>query len=559
MQVELRDYQVATRDRVLSIHKDNPKGKAKFVHATGLGKTVCFSAIAVEIRKRTNTNVLIIAHRDELLTQAAQKYRYIDPDAQIGKVGGGYQDWGHPITVASIQTIARPNHLKNLKHFGFGLVIVDEVHHAHSGNEYGKVLAQLEDAFKLGCTATDDRMDRITNDDLFGESVHTVSILDGVEQGYLTNVKAVAIKTGTSLDGLHTKEGDYQVKELAEKIDTPERNRKIVEGYLEHASDRQAMAFTVDINHADHLADAFNEAGVKAVAVSGKTPNRSAILKDFETGKYRVLCNCQVFTEGYDAETSYDEDEGRYIFLSCAIMARPTKSRSLYAQCIGRILRLAPTKTDALILDATDNVLNHRLEPQSLARVTGVDLQDGETLLEAKERKEVAVREKRERKIDVKRDQDITINVLARLNWQSRSDGKFVLEVGQEKHRIALIPSSEIDGYYRVAARLAPRFEMQWWSNEYMPLDWAQGQAERKARMLLSDAKSVKLIDRNAAWRQDSATETQLEKLAKYQRRFNFQYNPETVTKGEAADMLDVAYQSFEKWRKAKEARSAAV
>ena len=102
------------------------------------GKTVGFSAIAHEIQQKTGINVLIIAHRDELLTQAAQKYRYIDPDAHIGKVGGGSHEWGHPVTVASIQTIARPQHLRNLKHFGFGLVIIDECHHAHAGMNTAK-------------------------------------------------------------------------------------------------------------------------------------------------------------------------------------------------------------------------------------------------------------------------------------------------------------------------------------------------------------------------------------------------------------------------------------
>ncbi len=105
MQIELRDYQVAALQKVLAIYQHDPHGKAKFVWATGLGKTVGFSAIAHEIRQRTNANVLIIAHRDELLNQAAQKYRYIDPDASIGKVGGSSHEWGYPVTVASIQRL----------------------------------------------------------------------------------------------------------------------------------------------------------------------------------------------------------------------------------------------------------------------------------------------------------------------------------------------------------------------------------------------------------------------------------------------------------------------
>lgn len=559
MEVTLRDYQKATVERMLARYEEDKHGRGKFVWATGLGKTVGFSAIAHEVRKRANTNVLIIAHRDELLNQACQKYRYIDPEARIGKVGSGYYEWGLPITVASIQTISKPQHIKNLKQFNFGLVIVDECHHAHSGNEYGKVLRELPDAFKIGCTATDDRHDKLTNEDLFGESILTMGILDGIDQGYLSKVRAIAIKTNTSLEGLHTRMGDYALEELKEKIDTPERNRKIVEGYLKYGENRQAMAFTIDIAHAQNLAEAFNTAGVKAVAVWGKTPNRGQILRDFERGIYQVICNCQVFTEGYDAETTYDEDEGRYIFLSCAIMARPTKSRGLYVQCIGRILRLAPTKIDSLILDATDNVLNHRLEPQTLAKVVGIeDLRDGEDVLEAKERKEKTEREKRERQTKVKRAQDIQIEITARLDWQQKDNGMFVLEVGPQKHRIAIVPDWDEDeeeentawnhpGYYSVWARLAPFYDAQEWLSS-APLDWCQSFAEKKARLLLSDANNIKLVDKNAAWRNYPASEKQVEMLI----RFGVQFSPE-ITKGEAADILDPIFEKLKKKKAQKE------
>lgn len=560
MEISLRDYQKATVERMVDLYEQNPQGRGKFVWATGTGKTVGFSAIAHEIRQKTGTNVLIIAHRDELLSQAAQKYRYIDPDAHIGKVGGGSQEWGHPVTVASIQTISRPQHLKNLKQFGFGLVIVDECHHCLETNEYGKVLRELPDAFKIGCTATDDRMDGKSNDNLFGESINTVSILNAIEQGFLTTIKAFAIKTGTQLDGMHTKDGDYQVKELAERIDTPKRNQKIVEGYIQHGDNRQAMAFTVDIAHAEHVAAAFNEAGITAVAVSGKTANRGAILKDFERGKYKILCNCQVFTEGYDSENYYDEDEDKYIFLSCAIMARPTKSRSLFAQCIGRILRLAPGKQDALILDATDNCLNHRLEPQSLATVVELEMFDGETVTEAKERIERKKREKRERKTKVSREQDIKIEITARLDWHQREDGMYLLEVGAEKHRVAIVADvddyEQFTGTYTVWARLAPFYDAQMWAQD-VDLGWAQNIAEKKARLLLSDAKNVKLVDRNAPWRRYPASEKQIETLRKFGVAIpEDEFEQPIITKGEAADILDPI---FEKIKARKEGKKVAV
>jgi superfamily II DNA or RNA helicase len=555
MQIELRPYQRETIERVLARYEQTPTGAAKFVWATGLGKTLGFSAIAHEIRKLTNTNVLIIAHREELLNQAITKYRYIDPDAHIGKVGGGCYEWGAPITVATIQTLARSQHLKNLKHFHFGLGIVDEAHHALADNDYGKVMAVLPHAFWVGCTATDDRLDRRSNADLFGESIYTMSILAGIEQGYLTSVRAIAIQTGTSLDGLHTHDGDYRTQELADRIDTPERNARIVNAYLTHGPDRQAMGFCVDVPHAYHLAQSFNERGVKAVAVHGDTPKaeREQILADFESGIYQVLTNCQLFTEGYDATTVYDTDTDRYVFLSCAIMARPTRSRALFGQCIGRILRLAPTKTDALILDATDNVLNHRLDPQSLSSVIGLPLRDGESVLEGLRRKHRSEqddeREERVRTAPV-RTQEYAIDVSSRLDWQKQRGGHFVLEVGPQKHQIRLEPSPETTGYYTVWAQLAPDFTRQQWETE-LPLDLAQQQAERRAKLLLAnEKKNLALVDRNAAWRSWPMSFKQMHTL----RRLGIPFTA-TTTRGEASDLLSKAFAEKEKEQAAKQAK----
>src|SRR5579884_560296 len=491
MQITFYPFQQETIERVLACYEHNPTGRAKFVWATGLGKTLGFSAIAHEIRKRTNTNVLIIAHRKELLNQAIKKYRYIDPEALIGKVGDGCAQWGAPVTVASIQTLAQPQVLKNLKQFHFGLGIVDECHHALPDNDYGKVIAALPNAFWLGCTATDDRFDKRSNEAIFGRSLYTMSVLSGIEQGYLTNVRAIAIQTGTSLDGLHLHDGDYRKQELADRIDTPERNSRIVEAYLAHAADRQAICFSVDVPHAYHLATAFNEHGVKAIAVHGGTPKavREQILTDFEHGLYRVVTNCAVYTEGYDAETIYDADKDRYVFLSCAIMARPTQSRALFAQCAGRILRLAPTKTDALILDATDNVLNHRLDPQSLASLVGLSLKDGESVREGQERmrRSSEQEEERERRMHTApvRTQELNVEIASRMDWRKQRDGSFQLDVGPLHHHILLVPSTEDNGYFAVWAKLAPDFTLQQWEPD-APLDLAQQQAERQARLLLA-------------------------------------------------------------------------
>ncbi len=305
-------------------------------------------------------NTLIIAHRDELLEQAAEKYRLLQPDAIISKVGSGRYEYGGEVTVASIATISRPEQLRRLTTIGDGLVIVDEAHHLAS-TSYQAVLRALPEAFVLKVTATPDRLDGkdITNGK---PPLYSASIIDLIAQGYLCDVKAIAIRTETSLDGLHTELGDYTTSELEAAVDTPARNRRVVEAYREHAQGRRAICFAVTMAHATHLAATFQHAGVLAALVCAQTPldERKRVYKELRDGTLEVLTNVQVLTEGFD--------EAR---IDCIIMARPTQSRALFVQSIGRGLRLAPTKQDCLILDPTDNCLKHRLEPQTLQKALG--------------------------------------------------------------------------------------------------------------------------------------------------------------------------------------------
>lgn len=520
------------------------------------GKTVIFCHIIQLLAERHSVNTLIIAHRDELLDQAADKYRMVKPHAVIGKVGSGRHEYGGEVTVASIATIQRPEHIKRLKAIGYGLLIVDEAHHV-AADGYQKVLEALPDSFKLMVTATADRLDG--KPIIEKPTLYKASILDMIRDKYLCDLRAIAIRTHVNLDNLHMQAGDYKVDELADAIDTPERNRRVVEAYKEHALGRRALCFGVTVVHAESLAAAFRVGGITAGCVTGETPleERKRLYAQLHDGSIKVLCNVQVLTEGFDEP-----------LISCIIMARPTQSRSLYVQCVGRGLRLAPAKADCLILDLTDNCLKHRLEPQSLKKVLGTHLKDEESVLEAIKRAE---EEEIGRKSDLPklhklkdtRDNDLTINILEKLDWKEGTNGKYVLEIGRgrEKHRIALLPIAAADdlwgnpGYYSVVAKLAPLYEMQIWL-ESAPLDWAQQFAEKKARMLLADPKAVKLVDKTASWRSDPATEVQLEKLAKWAGRFGIRYDPETITKGEASDHLDQIYGAFEKRREQKKARA---
>src|SRR5258708_23262117 len=183
--ITLRDYQELWLEGVLRAYQCQPHGgSALIVLPTGCGKTLVFA----EIARRLSLTTLIIAHREELLRQAAEKFHMIDPTAIIGQVGAGRHEWGAPITVASIQTINRPEHLKALQRFGYQLVIIDECHHSIADG-YLSVLKVLSDAFIVGVTATPDRLDRQYIASIFWEPVFTAGIVVLVAQGYLCDLR----------------------------------------------------------------------------------------------------------------------------------------------------------------------------------------------------------------------------------------------------------------------------------------------------------------------------------------------------------------------------------
>jgi superfamily II DNA or RNA helicase len=510
---------------VLEVYRHQPHGgSALLVIPTGGGKTVIFA----EIARRLGLTTLILAHREELLTQAADKFRLIDPTAIIGQVGAGRHEWGAPVTVASVQTVSRPEHLKTLRRLQHQLVICDESHHAIAAG-YRAVLDALPDAFVVAVTATPDRLDGQNIETLFGAPVFSASIVEMVAQGYLCDLRAIAVKTATSLDGLHTQAGDFKTDELEEMIDTQERNERVVRAYLEHARGRQALCFAVTVKHAQHLAETFARFEVRASMVCGNTPTeeRRRRLFAYERGALTVLCNVGVLTEGFDHPAT-----------SCVILARPTQSRALFTQMVGRGTRLAPGKGDCIILDVTDNCLKLRLQPVTLGAALGKEIRDGESLIEAtvREKEPVPGREQQQRRARVtKRAQDLHLNLLASMDWKRRANGVYWLEVGKQKHRITLVPSEEIEGTYTVKAALAPTYAWQTWLAN-APLSWAQQHAEAKARLLESGSNKRILVDSTASWRQNPVSFMQLRTL----RNLGIQHEA-SITSGEASDLIGQA------------------
>jgi superfamily II DNA or RNA helicase len=346
---DLRPYQRAAVDAVLAARR---AGKRRLlVHLpTGAGKTVIFSHLA-RLAKR---QVLVLAHREELLTQARDKLERALGGAAVVAIERGAlrASPSAQVLVCSIRSLHEERLARVMRGRDIGLIIYDECHHATADDNL-RVLRQLgvfEPAFAgtlLGFTATTARGDGQGLDDVFEQIVYSRALPELIDDGFLAPLRGYRISTGADLRQLSsTLTGlDFDEEQLAEAVDIEERNALVARSIQELARDRRTIAFCVTVNHARHLAHALNALGVAAGIVHGALPGeaRARALADFREGRVQVLTNVGVLTEGFD-------DPG----VSCVAMARPTRSEGLYAQCVGRGTRLHAGKADCLILDFVD-------------------------------------------------------------------------------------------------------------------------------------------------------------------------------------------------------------
>jgi ATP-dependent helicase IRC3 len=354
--MKLRPYQQECINSIINAAK---KGVTKqlVVMPTGTGKTVTFGSLP-SLVKAKGKKTLILAHREELLTQAADKISKIDPSLRIGieqgtnKIGADVD-----IVVASVPTLGRQGS-KRIEKFApndFGLIIIDEAHHSTSQSyknilEYFNVLKGKvkipNGRVLLGVTATPLRADKVGLDEIFDKIVYTYSLREAIDSKYLSNIEAYSVETQEDISHVHTRMGDFADGELAEAVDTDTRNKLIVESYTKIAPHTKALIFAASVEHTKNLTAMFCDAGYKAKFVVGDTDKmeRSRTFYEFEHGDLEVLINCMVATEGYDNPN-----------IKTIMMARPTKSSVLYQQMIGRGLRIAENKKGLKLIDFVDN------------------------------------------------------------------------------------------------------------------------------------------------------------------------------------------------------------
>ena len=463
MNISLRHYQ---SDAISKTIESFERGLTRqlLTLPTGSGKTIIMAALAKQLGKRT----ILLAHREELITQAVAKFKLIWPEAEIGVCMAEQNEPNKEVVFGSVQSCSRDARLNQLKGNDFDLLLIDEAHHANSPS-YLKIIESLgfggKDPSKLlvGVTATPMRSDDKELGDIFVEITYSISIGTMIRAGYLSPVNGRRVLTKTSIQGVHTRAGDFAIGELSEAINTPERNQFIAETYRKHASNRKGVAFCCDVQHCKDLAEAFRMAQIPAKAIYGDMDSleRKNAIEELKNGQIQIATSCGVLTEGFDEPT-----------ISCVAMARPTKFKGLYIQCVGRGLRLHPSKSDCLVLDFADE--GHNLE-------TVASL--GRTIPEAQyagEGSEAEEKEKRAFSIQIKRvcDEEFDILGTARFIWLPIGDDEWSL-ADDEGNEIVLYPK---DGGYIAKAYWRSGRE-QLLVESPLPIEYCSGTCEDFARV----------------------------------------------------------------------------
>jgi superfamily II DNA or RNA helicase len=595
---------------------------------TGTGKTVMFAAMLEHPSIKRwlaqfpprERHMLVIAHREELLDQAAAKIAAANPTLLVSVEQA--DRYAHPsaeVVVASIQTLAARHGFRLrrlLAQHPFRIVIVDEAHHAAAAT-YRTALAHLrflpleevseednaeaatfEDVDKMeqllrgwdatapkdrvlvGVTATPNRSDAIGLGCVFQTIAFSYGLREAIQDDWLVPITAWAIDTSDCLDDVRMNRGEFNQKDLAEKVNNAQRNALAVAGWTEHAYNIPTIAFTVDVAHAHDLAEAFTRQGIRAAAVSGETPKdeRRETLRRFSEGELEVITNCMILTEGTDLPKA-----------GCILHAKPTKSATLYEQMTGRGLRLHPLdpagparsraremgvtfrKTECVVIDLVDVARRHSLQTAPILyglppKVKGagqkledmadewdairnahpnVDLDnilEGRTLTLA----ELSAQAQR---VDVWKVPDLGTFAQGRtLRWARLEADAYRIEYPWGEGHETIVVRKDLLDHWQVALslRLAG-------SKHAMPertlaagvttADAAAGLAEA---FVLQERGSVsRMKATNAGWLARGATPKQLALLA----RRRVPHNPKTLTAGQASDLIDLLFQRIGRGR----------
>ncbi|KAK6507433.1 hypothetical protein TWF481_005866 [Arthrobotrys musiformis] len=583
-QLVLRDYQEECIQAVLDHHQRGHR-RLGISLATGSGKTVIFTQLIERIipLRPEATQTIIIAHRRELVEQAAAHCRNRYPDKTVEvEMGPSHATGTADITVASIQSITSSStRISKFKPELHKLILIDEVHHAVS-KTYRKALdhfgAMSSDSgvYVVGVSATFGRSDGLKLGAVMDHIVYHKDFVSMIDSGWLSKVLFTTVKTNISYENVKLRfNGDFNLTELGDAVNTPENNDVTIRSWVEKAGDRKStLVFCVNIKHAIDMTNLFRRFGYEAFYVTGETPlqERSKILDDFRAGKFPVLVNCGVFTEGTDIPN-----------IDCVLLCRPTRSRNLLVQMIGRGMRLHPGKEDCHVIDVVGSVSRgvvttptlFGLDPEEvLDRASSKVVKDKFQLLQQGNQDELERKQSEGSQLssDVSLEDEIDPEIYSKpwtvtfidydsihdLLEDSRADAsvrQFSLNawvwVGPGKYVLGLIDNSYITvqvkptgGFFAQETRALPEGLKGKYGAPYMKprivVEHVNTLEEivNAADTFVTGRYPRQLITHTAAWRKADASDGQLEFLSKRTKKSVEEYRQEKITKGQAADML---------------------
>ena len=317
MNLVLRDYQQECHNVIENLEP----GSYLIQMATGLGKTATFTTL------KRKGRVLVLAHREELVTQPIKYY-----DCPVGIEMANHKSNGEDVVIASVQSII--HRLDKFKPDDFDMIITDEAHHA-AAKSYRKVYEYFKPRLHLGFTATPNRGDNVRLDDIYQDIIFERDIKWAIKNKYLTDIYCIRVNIGYDISKVARRMGDFAPGELEEVMNQDVLNNAIAEAYKKYAKG-QTLIFACSVDHAEAIAEKIPG----AVAVTAKTKNRDELIKKFTNREIPVLVNCMIFTEGTDMP-----------LVETVMIARPTNNSSLYTQMVGRGLRLYPGKEKLTLID----------------------------------------------------------------------------------------------------------------------------------------------------------------------------------------------------------------
>ncbi|KAK6336659.1 hypothetical protein TWF718_009454 [Orbilia javanica] len=582
-QFVLRDYQEECIQAVLEHHGKGHR-RLGISLATGSGKTVIFTQLIDRIAplRPGATQTLILVHRRELVEQAATHCRNYYPDKTVEvEMGHNHASGTADITVASIQSISSSGRIGKFKPELHKLILIDEAHHAVA-KSYRKALEHFgamtpeSEVHVVGVSATFGRSDGLRLGAVMDHIVYHKDFVSMIDSGWLSKVLFTTVKSNINYTNvkLTGQTGDFNLSDLANAVNTPENNDVTVRSWVEKAGTRKStLVFCVDIKHVIDMSNLFRRYGYEAFYVTGETPlqERTQILHDFRAGKFPVLVNCGVFTEGTDIPN-----------IDCVLLARPTRSRTLLVQMIGRGMRLHPGKEDCHIIDVVGSVSRGVVTTPTLFGLPPEEVLDRASSNVVKNKFELQQgnqdelerqqSEKSQMSPDVDLKSEIDLEMYSRpwtvtfvdydsihdLLEDSKADASVRqysqnawVWVGPGKYVLGLIDNS----YITVHAKPEGGFLAQ--ETRALPegLKGKYGTPFMRPRVVVEHVNTLEeiinaadtfvtgryprqLISHTAAWRKADASDGQLEFLSKRTKKSVEEYKQEKLTKGQAADML---------------------